>query len=61
MRKRLLSAVAWLLAFLVIAVAGVGAGAFDRSAISHVVPKVAVSYPRATPIDTNPCSSGTCW
>ena len=61
MRKDLLSTVAWLLAFVVIAVASVDAGSFQRSTLSSLVPKVAVSYPRATPIDTNPCSTGICW
>jgi hypothetical protein len=61
MRNDLLSTVAWLLAFLVIAVASVEAGSFQRSTLSNLVPKVTVSYPHATPIDTNPCSSGICW
>ena len=61
MRKDLLSTMAWLIAFLAIAVASVEAGSFHRSTLSNLVPKVSVSYPRATPIDTNPCSSGICW
>ncbi|HUO69805.1 MAG TPA: hypothetical protein VMU39_03430 [Solirubrobacteraceae bacterium] len=61
MRKDLLSTVAWLLAFVVIAVASVDAGSFNKNTLANLVPQIAVSHPRATPVDTNPCTSGACW
>jgi hypothetical protein len=61
MLKDLLSTVAWLLAFVVLAVASVDAGSFNRNTLAKLVPQVAISTPRATPVDTNPCTSGACW